>query len=127
MTGPLPADPALALGQVESMTYLGNQLLRDSDWASMDHGLELRTPFVDHALLCALSSVLGAFRGGVGKRALAAAPAQPIPAASVAQAKTGFGVPLGAWLAPDLAVGDHGGTSRRWARRVLAARGIVPR
>ena len=28
-----------------------NQLLRDSDWASMANGIELRTPFVDKFLL----------------------------------------------------------------------------
>lgn len=51
MTGPLNADRSLALAQIESMTYLRNQLLRDSDWASMGHGVELRTPLVDAWLL----------------------------------------------------------------------------
>lgn len=34
----------LKLAQIESIIYLRNQLLRDSDWASMYHGVELRTP-----------------------------------------------------------------------------------
>ncbi len=51
MTGPLADEPTLALAQIESMTYLRNQLLRDSDWASMDHSIELRTPMVDAHLL----------------------------------------------------------------------------
>ena len=41
MSGALPADARLALGQIESTTYLRNQLLRDSDWASMDHSVEV--------------------------------------------------------------------------------------
>src|ERR1035441_2856022 len=31
--------------------YMRNQLLRDTDWASMDHSLEVRTPLVDATLL----------------------------------------------------------------------------
>ena len=30
---------------------MSNQLLRDSDWASMYHSVELRTPLVDSQLL----------------------------------------------------------------------------
>ena len=33
------------------LSILRNQLLRDSDWASMGHSLELRTPLVDAKLL----------------------------------------------------------------------------
>src|SRR5438105_1268434 len=40
MTGPLPDNSLLALGQIDSMSYLRNQLLRDSDWASMDQSVE---------------------------------------------------------------------------------------
>lgn len=74
MTGPLPADPRLALGQLESMTYLRNQLLRDSDWASMAHGVELRTPLVDAYLLQQLQPLLGNFHRFPNKRLLAQAP-----------------------------------------------------
>ena len=35
-----------------------NQLLRDSDWASMYHGIELRTPFVDIQLIEKLKDVM---------------------------------------------------------------------
>ena len=47
MSGVHPFDGKLAFGQIESTTYLRNQLLRDSDWASMDHSVELRTPLAD--------------------------------------------------------------------------------
>lgn len=36
---------------LESSRYMRNQLLRDADWASMYHSLEVRTPLVDTYLL----------------------------------------------------------------------------
>ena len=38
-----------------------NQLLRDSDWASMFHGVELRTPFVDAYLMSKLKDVMNSY------------------------------------------------------------------
>ena len=61
MAGPVPEDSKLALSQLESMTYLRNQLLRDSDWASMDHSVELRTPLVDAYLLGQMRGLLPQF------------------------------------------------------------------
>ena len=46
------------MSNLESIYYLRNQLLRDSDWASMYHGVELRTPLVDITLLEDLSDVM---------------------------------------------------------------------
>ena len=67
-SGLLATDGALAVGQIESTTYLRNQLLRDSDWASMDHSVELRTPLVDAWLLRDVSPALGAFGQFPNKR-----------------------------------------------------------
>ena len=36
---------------LRSCWYMRNQLLRDTDWSSMAHGLEVRVPFVDMSLL----------------------------------------------------------------------------
>ena len=36
---------------LESSLYMRNQLLRDTDWASMAHSLEVRVPLVDSKLL----------------------------------------------------------------------------
>lgn len=114
MTGPLAADPMLALGQIESMCYLRNQLLRDSDWASMDHSVELRTPLVDAKLLQALPGALPAFSGFPNKRLLANAPAVALPYDIVHRPKTGFGIPVNRWLAE--AGGDTQG-QQAWVRR----------
>lgn len=98
MTGDLPSDPTLAVGQIESMTYLRNQLLRDSDWASMDHGIELRTPLVDARLLSALTPVLGGLGVPGGKGLLAQTPKAGLPPQILQRTKTGFGIPIEKWL-----------------------------
>ena len=47
-----------------------NQLLRDSDWASMYHGVELRTPLVDIKLLENLTTVMNSYSLYNDKQAL---------------------------------------------------------
>lgn len=122
MSGPLPGDARLALGQIESTTYLRNQLLPDSDWASMDHSVELRTPLVDAWMLERLRPVLGQFARFPGKRLLAEAPARPLPQEVMLRAKSGFGIPVGQWLAERRnQVRDMG--SRGWARELADAYG----
>jgi asparagine synthase (glutamine-hydrolysing) len=103
----LESDPAAtcssAYGRIATLdatNYLRNQLLRDSDWASMAHGLELRTPLVDVQLLRDLAPVLVASRpsGMEGKRALALAPQPPLPDAVIDRPKSGFYLPMADWL-----------------------------
>lgn len=116
-------DGTAAVGLFESTLYLRNQLLRDSDWASMAHSLELRTPMVDSVLLEALGSYISAFAGGIGKTMVARSPLRALPSSVVNRSKTGFSVPMRKWLsefsdggtvstAPLLA-----GASTPWARR----------
>jgi len=100
-----------SLSLVESRTYLRNQLLRDADWASMSHSVELRTPLVDAWLLREVAPLLGGLRGRDGKAMLCDAPARPIPAAIASRAKTGFGLPLGAWFGR----GDESAGIQQWA------------
>lgn len=129
MAGILPADSMAAIGQIESMAYLRNQLLRDSDWASMDHSVELRTPLVDAWLLRDLMPVLRSFGRLKGKHMLAASPVTPLSQNIIDRVKTGFGIPLGAWM--DGALGgavparstatQDGADSRRWASFVSKA------
>lgn len=97
MSGELADDLVLSLAQIESTTYLRNQLLRDSDWASMDHSVELRTPLVDAHLLANLTPVLAQFHRFPGKTLLANAPEKPLPDSIVHRRKTGFGIPAVRW------------------------------
>jgi asparagine synthase (glutamine-hydrolysing) len=121
----LKPDPGSDVGRVcalESTNYLRNQLLRDADWAGMAHGVEIRVPLADFALLRTLAPVTPLMRAGAGKCALANAPSTKLPDAVVARAKTGFGVPTGAWLeTPETtrAGPSKGMASRRWSHRVL--------
>jgi asparagine synthase (glutamine-hydrolysing) len=97
LAGILPSDSMAAVGQIESMTYLRNQLLRDGDWASMAHSVELRSPLVDAWLLRDLMPVLRSFGTFKGKSLLAASPSLPLGISYVGRTKTGFGIPLGIW------------------------------
>jgi asparagine synthase (glutamine-hydrolysing) len=121
----LEPDPGSDVGRVcvlESTYYLRNQLLRDADWAGMAHGVEIRTPLADCALLRTLAPVMPAMRAGAGKRALARAPSTKLPDTVIARAKTGFSVPTGAWLETREAGRAgilKGLAARRWSRTVF--------
>jgi asparagine synthase (glutamine-hydrolysing) len=114
---------------LDSTHYLRNQLLRDSDWASMAHSLELRTPLVDAALLHSLRTLHTGFVGGAGKRMLAQSPLRPLPDAIVNRPKTGFAVPMTEWMTAASSRRDFSETpilaapgtpwTRRWASVVL--------
>jgi asparagine synthase (glutamine-hydrolysing) len=128
MAGPLAENPQLAVSQLESMIYMRNQLLRDSDWASMAHSVELRTPLVDAWLLRDLVPVMAAFGKYPGKQLLAVSPGQPLDAAIIQRRKTGFGLPMGAWTksgGKTLAVVSEqpqsNYTSRRLAKEFVSA------
>ena len=52
-------DPVNRVSYLESHFYMRNTLLRDSDFMSMAHGLELRVPFLDRALVEACFRIPG--------------------------------------------------------------------
>jgi asparagine synthase (glutamine-hydrolysing) len=88
-----------AVAALEANFYLRNQLLRDSDWASMAHSLELRAPLVDATLLSTLAPALVNRPQGMEKKLpLANAPRQALPASLVNRPKTGFSLPMARWL-----------------------------
>jgi len=100
----LKPEPHTAWGKVaalESSLYLRNQLLRDTDWASMAHSLEVRVPFVDASLLRAVAADFAGLPPAAGKRLLAAAPRAAVPDRIVTRAKTGFSTPIERWLKDD--------------------------
>jgi asparagine synthase (glutamine-hydrolysing) len=111
---PDPGTPYARVVALESSLYLRNQLLRDMDWASMAHSLEVRVPLVDAHLLRKLAPLL-VRRRGRGKDILATAPRLPLPAAIRRRRKTGFTLPIHEWLKAEGHV-EHG--KRSWARRV---------
>ena len=97
----MPVDaqsPSARVAALESANYMRNQLLRDTDWTSMAHSLEVRTPLVDVELLQKVAPMIPQLTGSLGKRLLAQAPSRPLPDAVVYRPKTGFNVPIGSWL-----------------------------
>jgi asparagine synthase (glutamine-hydrolysing) len=111
---PDPGTPFARVAALESSLYLRNQLLRDMDWASMAHSLEVRVPLVDAHLLRKLAPVL-VTRKERGKQILANAPRIPLPEAVRTRRKTGFTLPIKEWLREEGRV-EFG--KRSWARKV---------
>lgn len=118
---PAPRSPFARVATLESCLYMRNQLLRDTDWASMAHGLEVRVPLVDSILLAQLAPYRGNFGGITGKRLLASAPTLPLPEALVTREKTGFTTPVESWMR-SLAGAYCGDTSARTDRKAPWAR-----
>ncbi|HKS22027.1 MAG TPA: asparagine synthase (glutamine-hydrolyzing) [Thermoanaerobaculia bacterium] len=111
---PDPGNAYARVAALESSLYLRNQLLRDMDWASMAHSLEVRVPLVDGHLLRKLAPAL-VTRRERGKQLLACAPRPPLPEAVRNRRKTGFTLPINEWLKEEGRV-EFG--KRSWARKV---------
>jgi asparagine synthase (glutamine-hydrolysing) len=92
-------NPHLRVEALETSWYMRNQLLRDTDWASMAHSLEIRLPLVDIELFRAAAQLFNS-NSVPGKRAMAAAPFKALPRAVVDRKKTGFTTPVADWLVP---------------------------
>jgi len=107
---------------LESSMYMRNQLLRDADWASMAHSLEIRTPFVDAELLKQVSSAMVTLQCR-GKKTLGLSPKVKLPQNIIDKKKTGFYVPISKWInsTPDWSQWKQVSSLRNkntpWARR----------
>lgn len=131
---PDPGTPYARVSTLEASLYMRNQLLRDADWASMAHSVEVRVPLVDAHLLKDLAPALCLSPAANSKRLLAQSPLKPLPATVSGRAKTGFNVPIGHWLERSreldvwrgVAALNRPGThwARRWAY-TSAALGVV--
>ncbi|HEV7426220.1 MAG TPA: asparagine synthase (glutamine-hydrolyzing) [Thermoanaerobaculia bacterium] len=113
---PDPGNAFARVAALESSLYLRNQLLRDMDWASMAHSLEVRVPLVDAHLLRKIAPAL-VTRRKRGKQLLAGAPRPPLPPEVRARRKTGFTLPIKEWLTQE-ATGPVEFGKRSWARKV---------
>jgi asparagine synthase (glutamine-hydrolysing) len=96
---PDPGSPFARVATLESSYFLRDQLLRDIDWASMAHSVEVRVPLVDAHLLLKLAPLVCAARD-YEKSLLAHAPASPLPPELMHRRKTGFLLPMKEWLQP---------------------------
>lgn len=104
----------LKVTALESTWYMRNQLLRDSDWASMAHSIEMRTPFVDIGLFRATIPMLNS-NNPPDKHAMASTPRLPLPRQTFQREKTGFLVPTREWMADKPRTLKAGKGLRDWA------------
>jgi asparagine synthase (glutamine-hydrolysing) len=124
---PAPERPWAQVAVLEAASYMRNQLLRDTDWASMAHSLEVRVPLVDRVLLETLAPSLAQVRRHHGKLWLARSPRPALPEHIQTRKKTGFVTPIASWLqrAPELDVWRAVPALRSvhcpWARRYAYA------
>jgi asparagine synthase (glutamine-hydrolysing) len=98
------ADLVDATLEVDRETYLPDDLLVKVDIATMAHGLEGRSPFLDHELMefCASLPSDLKLRGLTTKYLLKRAVRDLLPAAVVDRPKQGFGVPIDRWFRREL-------------------------
>jgi len=75
-----------------------NQLLRDTDWASMAHSVEVRVPLVDIEVLKSLAPMLSLVPEFATKKFLSTVSKPPLPTVVGNRSKTGFNVPLNQWI-----------------------------
>lgn len=116
------------IAELEMTTYMRNQLLRDSDVASMAFGLELRVPFVDKVLIDRINTIPAELRLRQGKKLLIEAVPE-IPNWVLERPKQGFRFPFDEWFSDqwsDMTI--HASPKwipqkpwyRRWALAVLS-------
>ncbi len=97
-------DRVNRVSYLESQWYMRNTLLRDSDFMSMAHGLELRVPFLDRALVEACFRIPGKkkLQGDRPKDLLLASLGVELPSEIVQRPKRGFTLPFERWLHAEL-------------------------
>ncbi|HTR22902.1 MAG TPA: asparagine synthase (glutamine-hydrolyzing) [Terriglobales bacterium] len=97
-------DPVNRVSYLESHWYMRNTLLRDSDFMSMAHGLELRVPFLDRELVEACFRVPGKekLNSDLPKPVLLRNLGVELPDEIVKRPKRGFTLPFEHWLRGEL-------------------------
>jgi len=94
------ASPVDRASQFFTRLYLQDDILAKVDRASMLHGLEARSPFLDLEVVdfaCKLPHSVK-LRGGTTKWILKKALESVLPASILYRKKKGFGTPLGQWI-----------------------------
>ncbi len=97
-------DPVNRVSYLEARCYMLNTLLRDSDFMSMAHGLEVRVPLIDHRLARRVLALPGSWKLNLGtpKPLLVNALGGQLPEKIVHRQKRGFTLPFEHWLRDEL-------------------------
>ena len=107
--------------------YMANQLLKDTDFMSMAHSVEIRVPFLDHVLVEYLSSlpVKVKLRGEINKLLLVESVKDLLPQEIFNRPKMGFTFPFQKWLKESSSIANYQlpitkvHWSRFWAKTVF--------
>jgi asparagine synthase (glutamine-hydrolysing) len=93
-------DPVNRVSYLEARCYMLNTLLRDSDFMSMAHGLEVRVPLIDHQMARRVLALPGSWKldTGTPKPLLVEALGGQLPDKIVHRPKRGFTLPFERWL-----------------------------
>lgn len=131
-------DAVNLLSYLELKFYLQNQLLKDTDFMSMRHSIEVRVPFLDHLLVEYLSGLPpelklnphSLFRNSKFeirnlrlKPLLAAAVYDMLPQEVLSRSKMGFTFPFEKWFKEERPFKGH--WSRHWAKEVLKKSNVI--
>jgi asparagine synthase (glutamine-hydrolysing) len=96
-------DVVQAALAIDRVRYLPDDLLTKVDRCSMLHGLEVRSPFMDHELVqFAAGLTTDQLLKGGSKRMLRVAFARDLPDFVFKRKKMGFAVPIGEWFRGEL-------------------------
>lgn len=126
---PMPKSAFAKVATFESSLRLRNQLLRDADWASMAHSIEVRFPLADVKLLSRLAAIASSSESEF-KRLLAASLRLGVEPEAVGSRKAGLGSPIQSWLQQDTRMqrwrhfptlaNEQCAWAKRWAFQVSA-------
>jgi asparagine synthase (glutamine-hydrolysing) len=107
-------DSVNRVSYLELRCYMLNTLLRDADFMSMAHGLEIRVPLIDHRLAERLFAVPGSWKldGDVPKPLLVGTLKGALPTQIVHRPKRGFTLPFKHWLDDELRSGVESAIQR---------------
>jgi asparagine synthase (glutamine-hydrolysing) len=97
-------DDVATMQLIDINTWLPGDILLKADRASMAHGLELRTPFLDREVMAVASRLARAEKiaANTTKFALREAVGGLLPQEAVERRKLGFPVPIGLWFRGEL-------------------------
>lgn len=93
-------DPLNRVSAWETNIYMQNQLLKDTDYMSMWHGLEVRVPFLDKEIMQLAHNISPEikYKPGIGKHLLIGAFKDILPKEIWDRKKQGFMFPYNAWF-----------------------------
>ncbi len=99
-TKEIHGDPVNQMSLLELHGYMTNTLLRDTDFMSMAHSLEVRVPFVDNEVVEFALNLPGQWKinGGRPKPLLADVVKDLLPPEFLERSKMGFTLPFEKWM-----------------------------